>query len=132
MSLEQRERVVAALASLVYSYLEREAEKRSQLKRKITEILNFGYSSVMEAKVIQVRGRGTLTLPSRVRARYALAEGDPMTLVDLDGVLVLSPKVGVVPKLAAEIERMRKEAGISLEELVEAQREQRKRRPRKT
>ena len=100
--------------------------------KEITEILNFGYSPAMEAKVIQVRGRGTLTLPSRVRARYALSEGDPMTLVDLDGVLVLSPKVGVVPKLAAEIERMRKEAGISLEELVEGQRQQRKQKPRKT
>lgn len=86
----------------------------------------------METKIIQMRGRGTLTLPSPIRDRYALAEGDPMTLVDLDGVMVLSPKVGVVAKLAGEIERLREEAGMSVEDLIEGVAEQRKRRPRKS
>lgn len=60
----------------------------------------------MDSKIVQVRGRGTLTLPARIRSRYALAEGDPMTILDLDGVLVLSPKVGAVSEVAAEIKRL--------------------------
>lgn len=85
----------------------------------------------MESRVIQVRGRGTLTLPSRIRERYALSDGDPITLIDLDGVLVLSPTVGIVPKLAAEIERLADEAGVSVETLIEGQGEQRKKSRRK-
>ncbi|MFN2610223.1 MAG: hypothetical protein ABR507_05030 [Actinomycetota bacterium] len=97
----------------------------------LTEMLISRYTDEVESKIIQVRGRGTLTLPSRIRERYALSDGDPMTLVDLDGVLVLSPKVGVVSKLATEIERIREEAGLSVEDLIEGQAEQRKKRPRK-
>ncbi|MEO7817646.1 MAG: hypothetical protein ABIS18_00695 [Actinomycetota bacterium] len=85
----------------------------------------------MESKIIQIRGRGTLTLPSRIRERYALSEGDPMTLIDLDGVMVLSPKIGVVSKLATEIERIREKAGLSIEDLIEGQAEHRKKRPKK-
>ena len=82
--------------------------------------------SPVETKVVQVRGRGTLTLPARIRERYGLTDGDPITIVDLDGVLVLSPKVGLVPKLAAEIERLRTSAGLSLDDLLDAQAEVRR------
>lgn len=82
----------------------------------------------MGAKVIQIRQKGTITLPARIRERYGLSDGDPITLVDLDGALVLSPKVGMVPKLAQEIERLREEAGVSVEELREGQAERRRQR----
>ena len=36
---------------------------------------------------IQVRGRGTLTLPATLREKYRLGEGDPLTVVDLDGAV---------------------------------------------
>ena len=52
---------------------------------------------------IQVRGRGTVTLPATLRAKYRLDEGDPLTLVDLDGAVLLSPRFLVVPRLAAEM-----------------------------
>ena len=72
-----------------------------------------------------MRGRGTVTLPARMRERYGLNDGDPITVVDLDGVLVLSPRVDLVPKLAAEIERLRRQAGLTLDDLLEAQAEER-------
>jgi AbrB family looped-hinge helix DNA binding protein len=43
-----------------------------------------------------VRGRGTLTLPAALREKYGLGEGDPLTVVDLDGAVLLSPRVLVV------------------------------------
>lgn len=82
--------------------------------------LNF-----METKVVQVRGRGTITLPAKMRERYGLTDGDPISVLDLNGVLVLSPKVGLVPKLAAEIERLRTQAGVSLEDLLDGQTQER-------
>lgn len=79
----------------------------------------------MESKTIQVRGRGTVTLPARIRERYDLADGDPLTLVDLDGAILLSPRVSVADKLSSEIEYLLSEAGLSLEEMLDGLREQR-------
>ena len=79
------------------------------------------------AKTLQLRGRGTLTLPAKVRERYGLEDGDPITLVDLDGALLLSPLVSVVDKLASEIEYLRTKAGMSLDDLLAGVREQRAR-----
>jgi len=74
---------------------------------------------------IQVRQRGTLTLPADLRKKYGIAAGDILRLVDLDGVFVLTPMVPMVPELAREIERLRVEAGLSFDELLSALREER-------
>lgn len=76
---------------------------------------------------IQVRQRGTLTLPAELRGKYGIKQGDTYYLMDLDGVLVLTPMVPLVPELAREIERLRLEAGLSTEDLLAGLREQRER-----
>lgn len=80
----------------------------------------------MEATV-QVRKRGVLTLPAGLREKYGIQEGDTFRIVDLDGILVLTPMVPMVPELAREIERLRQEAGLSVEEMLADLRRQRKR-----
>jgi len=80
----------------------------------------------MEATV-QVRKRGVVTLPSELREKYGIEEGDTFRLVDLDGIFVLTPMVPMVPELAREIEQARREAGLSAQELLEGLREQRER-----
>ena len=67
---------------------------------------------------VQLRQRGVLTLPKEVRERYGLRAGDALRVVDLDGVLVLTPLAPMVPELAREIERLRTEAGLTTEELL--------------
>jgi AbrB family looped-hinge helix DNA binding protein len=79
----------------------------------------------MQEATIQVRQRGTLTLPAELREKYGIQPGDTYRLVDLDGILILTPMVPMVPELAREIERMRMDAGLSVEELLGALREQR-------
>jgi bifunctional DNA-binding transcriptional regulator/antitoxin component of YhaV-PrlF toxin-antitoxin module len=81
---------------------------------------------MMEATV-QVRKRGVLTLPSELREKYAIQEGDTFRLVDLDGIFVLTPMVPMVPELAREIEKLRQESGASVEELMQSIREERER-----
>ena len=76
---------------------------------------------------IQVRKRGTLTLPAELRAQYNIEPGDTFRLLDLDGIFVLTPMVPMVPELAREIERARIEAGLSVEEMLQGLREQRER-----
>ncbi|HET92264.1 MAG TPA: AbrB/MazE/SpoVT family DNA-binding domain-containing protein [Chloroflexi bacterium] len=81
---------------------------------------------------IQVRQRGVVTLPAELREKYGIEEGDTFRMVDLDGILVLTPMVPMVPELAREIERARLEAGLSTEELLRGLREQRERYARET
>jgi AbrB family looped-hinge helix DNA binding protein len=78
----------------------------------------------MEA-TIQVRQRGTLTLPAGVREKYGIRAGDTFRLVDLDGILVLTPMVPMVPELARSLKHARQEAGLTIEELLTGLREQR-------
>lgn len=74
---------------------------------------------------IQVRQRGTLTLPAELRDRYNIEPGDSYRVLDLDGIFVLTPMVPMVPELARQIEATRRAAGVSIDELLIALREQR-------
>lgn len=74
---------------------------------------------------IQVRNRGVITLPSELRTKYGIENGDVFRLIDLDGIFVLTPMTTLVPELAREIEQIRLESGLSVEELLEGIREQR-------
>ena len=78
---------------------------------------------------LQVRERGVLTLPAEIRSKYGIEAGDTFRLLDLDGIFVLTPMVPMVPELAREIERLRVDAGLSLDDLLQALREQRERFP---
>ena len=77
------------------------------------------------ATMLQVRKRGTITLPTRLRQKYHLEEGDPLTVIDLGEGIFLSPHPALLPKLAGRIEELRKKYNISLEELIKGVAEQR-------
>jgi len=72
----------------------------------------------MRDSIVQLRQRGVLTLPRKLREKYGLEEGDVLAVIDLGGVILLSPKLSVLPKLTAEMVRLRAEAGVSVAELV--------------
>lgn len=74
---------------------------------------------------IQVRERGVITLPAELREKYSIENGNIFRLVDLDGIFVFVPMLPMVPELAREIERVRLEAGLSIEELLQDLRKQR-------
>lgn len=101
-------------------------KRRSATRKKAnTERAQTGVLSPSQA--IQVRERGVVTLPKRLRERYGLDVGDVLDVLDLDGVFVLSPRASVVPELAAEIERLRIEAGYTTVQLLESLRAVRER-----
>lgn len=78
----------------------------------------MNYGGIM-AVALQMRAKGNLTIPNDLRQKYGFAEGDVFTLVDLgDGSLLLTPKVSIVPKLVAEMEALRTEAGLSVDDLL--------------
>lgn len=76
---------------------------------------------------IKIRKRGVVTIPSEIREKYDIQEGDTYQIVDIDGIFVLTPMLLIVPELAREIERYRREAGASMEDLMQGLREERER-----
>jgi len=71
----------------------------------------------MTPKTIQIRQRGTLTIPRELREKYGIVDGDPFTVVDLDGAILLTPKVLIVPRIAEELTHLRRSRGLSLKDL---------------
>ena len=86
-------------------------------------ILKYGISEILKGRkmtrTIQIRKKGSITIPMELRRRYRIDEGDPLTLIDLGEGFFLSPRQSVLPKLVAEIEALRQKNNISLEELIQ-------------
>jgi AbrB family looped-hinge helix DNA binding protein len=76
---------------------------------------------------VQIRQRGTLTIPAELREKYGIEPGDTFRVVDLDGMFILTPMVPMVPELAREIEKARIEAGLDTADLLRSLREERAR-----
>jgi bifunctional DNA-binding transcriptional regulator/antitoxin component of YhaV-PrlF toxin-antitoxin module len=77
---------------------------------------------------VQMRKKGSLTLPVDLRNKYNLDEGDVFTLIDMgDGSFLLTPQVSQVNRLGDRVTRILKEEGVSLEDLLTALDEERQR-----
>jgi bifunctional DNA-binding transcriptional regulator/antitoxin component of YhaV-PrlF toxin-antitoxin module len=76
-------------------------------------------------QTIQLAQRGVLTLPKSIRQAYHLEPGDELTLIDLGGVFVLSPRRSEIDALAGQISQSLSEKGESLESMLQALRQAR-------
>jgi bifunctional DNA-binding transcriptional regulator/antitoxin component of YhaV-PrlF toxin-antitoxin module len=77
---------------------------------------------------VQMRAKGGLTVPTELRKKYALEDGEVFTLFDLgEGSLLFVPRVSLVPKLVAELEAIREEAGLTVDDLLAGLSDERRR-----
>ena len=67
---------------------------------------------------VRLRERGQITIPQSVRERLEMVEGEPLLLVELNGMLFLSRQALQVPRLADKIATMMEEAGVTLADLL--------------
>ena len=68
---------------------------------------------------LQIRSKGTITLPASLRKKYKLDEGKVLTMIDLgEGTILLKPGVSPVDKLSRRIAKRLKEENVSLEDLL--------------
>ncbi len=82
----------------------------------------------MTTTTLQIRSKGTMTIPVELRRKYGLAEGDVITLIDLgDGKFLLIPMVTQVDRLGDRVAQAMSEAGVSEDELLAALEEERER-----
>ena len=82
----------------------------------------------MATTTIQIRSKGVITLPMELRRRYGLNEGDVLTLIDLGGgAFVMTPRLSKVASLGDQVSQALSEAGMTVEDLIQALDEERER-----
>jgi len=73
---------------------------------------------------IQIRSKGTITLPPEFRRKYGLEEGEVLNIIDLgNGSFLLSPRRSHVDELADKIRLDLESRGESLESMLKTLRE---------
>ena len=81
----------------------------------------------MQTYSVRLRERGQLTIPQAARDLLSMKEGDTLTLMQVDDLLVLGVTQPQVPRLSAEFSRIMDEEGVSLADLLEGLNEERQR-----
>jgi AbrB family looped-hinge helix DNA binding protein len=85
----------------------------------IPEIPNFWNSGELMT-TLQIRGKGTITLPASLRKKYKLEEGEVLTVIDLgEGSILLKPMVSEVNKLSRQMAKRLKEENVTLDDLLQ-------------
>lgn len=82
----------------------------------------------MVSTAIQIRSKGSLTLPMELRRKYGLNEGDIFILIDLgDGAFMLTPQISTLARLGDRISELLAEQDVPVEDVLLALDEERKR-----
>ena len=80
----------------------------------------------MTANTIQVRKKGSITLPVDLRTKYGVNEGDVFTLIDMgDGSLLLTPHLSQVNRLGHRVADILDHEGVTLDDLLTVLEEER-------
>jgi len=82
----------------------------------------------MATNTIQIRKKGSLTLPIDLRNKYKVDEGDIFSLIDLgDGSFLLTPRISQVNRLGDRIAEIIDREGHSIDDLLNALDDERER-----
>ena len=75
---------------------------------------------------VQIRGKGTVTIPIEMRRKYGLDEGDIITLIELgDGSLLLTPIITNVDRLGDRVAQAMADEEISIDQILDTLDEER-------
>jgi len=80
----------------------------------------------------EIKSRGQLTIPKRVREAGHLEEGQSVSIIPIGDSLLVTPKVLKLEDARRELRRIMKASGVSLEALLESLDEERDRLYRET
>lgn len=74
---------------------------------------------------VQVAERGQVTIPKALRDRYGIEKGQLLTILDLGGTFLLSPKTSRTDQMADNLRDGLLKEGASLEEMLDELRHRR-------
>lgn len=73
----------------------------------------------MTTNTIQVRKKGSFTLPMDLRTKHGVDEGDVFTVIDMgDGSFLFTPRISQVIRLGDRVAEMLSAEGVSLYDLL--------------
>jgi AbrB family looped-hinge helix DNA binding protein len=76
---------------------------------------------------LQIRSKGTITLPAELRRKYNWEEGEILTAIDLgNGTIVLKSQPSEIDKISSRLAKSLKEENVTLDDLLTALDEERK------
>jgi len=75
----------------------------------------------------RIRERGQLTIPKEVREKGALSDGEAVTIIPVGDSILVTPKRLGLEEARREIRKIMKDAGVTLEDLLEGLEEERTR-----
>lgn len=78
---------------------------------------------VSERTLVRVQEEGQVTLPTEVRERFGLKEGDLVAVVETPDGVLLSPQALALTRALDDLGAVLRESGVTLEEWIESGRE---------
>ena len=72
----------------------------------------------VETFIAQINADGSLQLPAEYRAQYHLTPGDPLTIIRINGHLIIAPHPLVTVEALDQLNALFAEAQITFEDLM--------------
>ena len=79
----------------------------------------------MKSATTEIKSRGQLTIPKKIREMVHLEEGQTVSIIPIGDSVIVSPKRLELDEARREIRRIAKQAGYSLDELIAGLKEER-------
>jgi AbrB family looped-hinge helix DNA binding protein len=79
----------------------------------------------LKASVAQIKARGQLTIPKKIRETSDLEEGQVVSILPVGGALIITPKRLELEEARKQIRKIVKASGVSLEDLLAGLKEER-------
>ncbi|HDR17126.1 MAG TPA: AbrB/MazE/SpoVT family DNA-binding domain-containing protein [Desulfobacteraceae bacterium] len=73
----------------------------------------------------EVKSRGQLTIPKKIREAGCLDEGQEVTIIPIGDSLLVSPRILKLNDIRRELRKMMKASGLSLQDLIDGLKEER-------
>lgn len=73
----------------------------------------------------EVKGRGQITIPKKLRDQYCLSEGSQLAVIPLGKAILLAPRPLPLDEARKKLITIMRDSGISLEELLKGLDEER-------
>jgi len=73
----------------------------------------------MKSFVTEIKSRGQLTIPKKIRESINLEEGEIVSIIPVGDSVIITPKRLELDEARREIKKIIKRSGVSVEELME-------------
>lgn len=74
----------------------------------------------------QIRGRGQLTIPKKVREKGTLYDGEAVSIIPIGDSILVTPRKLELDEARLQLGRIMKASGVTLEELIEGLEDERR------